>query len=68
MVHLGDEAHVEASFGLFRDSANLDARSVNGLREMYRRLENCFGHTQWNSKVTWVLWNLVLSIWRWCKC
>ena len=49
MVHLGDEAHVEASFGLFRDSANLDARSVHGLREMYRRLKNCFGHTRWNS-------------------
>jgi hypothetical protein len=25
-VHLGDEAQVEAYFGLFRDSANLDAR------------------------------------------
>ena len=32
MVLLGDEAHVEASFGPFRDSANLVARSVNGLR------------------------------------
>ena len=68
MVLLGDEAQVEASFGSFGDSANLDARSVHGLREMYRRLENYFAHTQWNSKVTWVLWNLVLSIWRWCKC
>ena len=55
MVHLGDEAHVEASFVLFRDSANLDARSVHGLREMYHRLKNYFGHTQWNSKVTWVI-------------
>ena len=34
MVHLGDEAQVEASFGPFRDSANLVARSVNGLRRM----------------------------------
>jgi hypothetical protein len=22
--------------------------------------ENCFGCTRWNSKVTWVMWNLVL--------
>ena len=27
MVHLGDEAQVEAHFGPFGDSANLDARS-----------------------------------------
>jgi hypothetical protein len=26
IVHLGDEAQVEAHFGLFGDSANLDAR------------------------------------------
>ena len=26
MVPLGDEAQVEARFGLFKDSANLDAR------------------------------------------
>ena len=26
MVLLGDEAHVQACFGLFRDSASLDAR------------------------------------------
>jgi hypothetical protein len=32
MVHLGDVAQLEAHFGLFRDSANLDARSVHGLR------------------------------------
>jgi hypothetical protein len=31
MVLLGDEAQVEAHFGLFGDSANLDARLVNGL-------------------------------------
>jgi hypothetical protein len=30
MVHLGDEAQVEARFGPFRDSANLDARKVHG--------------------------------------
>ena len=33
MVLLGDEAHVHARFGLFRDST---------------RLENHFGRTRWN--------------------
>jgi hypothetical protein len=32
MVLLGDEAQVEARFRPFRDSANLDARYVYGLR------------------------------------
>jgi hypothetical protein len=31
MVLLGDEAQVEAHFGLFGGSTNLDARQVNGL-------------------------------------
>jgi hypothetical protein len=26
---------------------------------MYHRLLNSFGHSRWNSKVTWVLWNHV---------
>ena len=43
MVLLGDEAQVEASFGPFGDSANLDARSVHGLRRTYHRLGNHFG-------------------------
>ena len=33
MVLLGDEAQVEARFGLFRDSTSLDARWVHGLRQ-----------------------------------
>jgi hypothetical protein len=33
MVLLGDLAQVEAHFGLFGDSANLDASSVNGLAQ-----------------------------------
>jgi hypothetical protein len=49
MVLLGDEAQLEAHFGLFRDSVNLDARSVRGLRRTYHRLRNHFGRTQWNS-------------------
>jgi hypothetical protein len=46
MVPLGDEAQVEARFGLFKGSANLDARQVHGLRRMYHRLKNHFGRTQ----------------------
>ena len=33
MVLLGDEAQLEARFGLFGDSASLDARSVHGCAE-----------------------------------
>jgi len=58
MVLQGDEAQVEARFGLFRDSANLDATYVYGFRRMYHRLRSHFGCTQWNSFVTWVMWNL----------
>jgi hypothetical protein len=42
MVILGDEAQLEARFGPFRDSANLDARSVHGLRRTYHRLRKSF--------------------------
>ena len=45
MVPLGDEAQVEACFGPFEDSANLDVRLVHGLRQMFHRLGNCFGRT-----------------------
>jgi hypothetical protein len=37
---LGDEAQVEARFGLFGDSATLDARLVHGLRQTYHKLKN----------------------------
>jgi hypothetical protein len=60
MVLLGDEAQVEARFSLFDDSANLDVRKVHGLCQTYHSLRNHFGCTRWNSKVTWVMWNLVL--------
>jgi hypothetical protein len=36
---LGDEAQVEARFGLFGDSATLDARLVHSLRQTYHMLE-----------------------------
>jgi hypothetical protein len=46
MVHLVDEAQLEARFGPFRDSANLDARSVHSLRRTYQRLRSHFGRTR----------------------
>jgi hypothetical protein len=49
MVLLGDEALVEARFGLFGGGANLDARQVNDLSQTYHRPRNLFGCTQWNS-------------------
>jgi hypothetical protein len=39
MVLLGDEAQVDARFGQFRDSANLDASLVHDLRQTYHRLK-----------------------------
>jgi hypothetical protein len=45
MVLQGDEAQVEARFGSFGDTANLDARQVHGLHQMYHRLEIHFGRT-----------------------
>ena len=49
MVLLGDEAQLQACFGPFGISANLDARSVHGLRRTYLRVGNRFGRTRWNS-------------------
>jgi hypothetical protein len=45
MVLLGDEAQLEVRFDLFRDSANLDARSVHSLRRTNHSLRNRFGRT-----------------------
>jgi hypothetical protein len=44
---LDDKAQVEARFGPFRDSANLD--EVRRLHRMYHRLGNHFGRTRWKS-------------------
>jgi hypothetical protein len=38
MLLLCDVGQVEAHFGLFGDSINLEARYVHGLRQMYYRL------------------------------
>jgi hypothetical protein len=51
MELLDDEAQVEARFGPFGASANLDARYVHGLRRTYHRLRNYFRYTRWYSKV-----------------
>ena len=47
MVLPGDEAQLDGSFDPFGDSANLDARSVHGLRRTYQRLGNNFGRARW---------------------
>jgi hypothetical protein len=60
MVLLGDEAQVEARFSPFEGSANLDARQVHNLCQTYHSIRNCFGRTRWNSKVMWVMSNLIL--------
>jgi hypothetical protein len=59
MVIVGDEAQVDACFCLFGDSANLEARYVHGLCQMYDRLRCHFGHTRRISLVTLDTWNLV---------
>ena len=46
MVLVGDEAQLEPRFGPLGDSANLDARSVHGLRRRYHKLGNRFGRTR----------------------
>jgi hypothetical protein len=51
---------VDARFGLFGDSANLDARLLHGVRRTYHRLRNCFGRARWYSLVMRLKWMLVL--------
>jgi hypothetical protein len=47
---LGDVGQMEAHFGLFGDSVNLDARLVHGLCRTWNKLRNHFGCTRWNSR------------------
>jgi hypothetical protein len=49
MQLLDDKTQVDARFGPFEDSANLDAGWVHNLRLTYHWLENRFGRTKWNS-------------------
>jgi hypothetical protein len=59
MVLQSDEAQVEARFGPFGDSANLEVRLLLDLRQTYHRLRIHFGRTRWYSSVMLVIWNLV---------
>jgi hypothetical protein len=45
MELLCDQALLDANFGPFGDSANLDARYVHCLPRMYHRVRNHFGRT-----------------------
>jgi hypothetical protein len=47
---LDDDAQVEAHFGPFGDSANLDGMYVHGLRQTYHWLRNRFRCTRWYSE------------------
>ena len=49
MELLGDVGHVESHFSPFGDSVSVSARSAHGLRQMYHRIRNRFGRTQWYS-------------------
>jgi hypothetical protein len=59
IVLLYDVDEAEADFDLFRDHFNLGARKVHGLRLMYHRHRNGFGHICWYSDVMYVKWKLV---------
>ena len=59
MELLGDTGHVESRLGPFRDGVSVDARQLHGLRQMYHRLRNRFGHTPWYSYVTRLKWKLI---------
>ena len=49
MVLLGDEAQVQARFGLFRDSTSLMQDRCMVCAERIIGSENRFGRTRWNS-------------------
>jgi hypothetical protein len=60
----GDVGQIEAQFGPFGDSVNLHTRLVHDLCQTCNRLENYFGHTRWDFKVTWVKWKHILVLFR----
>ena len=60
MVLLGDVGQVEARFDPFGDIVILMQDSCTVCTETYHRIGYRFGRTQWNSLVTWVMWNFVL--------
>jgi hypothetical protein len=60
MELLDDKAQVEARFGSFGDSTNLDGRYVHGLRQTYLWLRNHFRCTRWYSEVMRLKRKLIL--------
>jgi hypothetical protein len=47
-------------FRSFGDDVSFSAGLVHGLRQMYHRFSNHFGHTWWYSEVTTLKWKLIL--------
>jgi hypothetical protein len=44
MELLGNVSHLESCFSPFGDGVSVGAREVHGLRQLYHRLRNYFGH------------------------
>ena len=55
---LGDVGHLESRFSPFGDGVSVSATKLRGMRQMYHRLRNHFGHTQWYSYVMRLKWKL----------
>jgi hypothetical protein len=49
-----DSVHLEIVLNLTQDRGTVCAEHSAGS-------ENHFGCTRWNSKVTWIMWNLILA-------
>jgi hypothetical protein len=49
MELLGDVGYVESRFSPFGDGVSVSVILVHGLHQMYYRLRNHFGSTQWYS-------------------
>jgi hypothetical protein len=58
MVLLGDDAQMEALFGLFGDRLILTQDRSTLCAECTIMLGKHFGHTRWNTSVMWVMWNV----------
>jgi hypothetical protein len=68
MVLLGDVAQVEAWFGLFGDSANLDASLVNGLPQTYLRRKIFLDAPDVTPRRLGSCQISFQSVWRRCYC
>jgi hypothetical protein len=59
MELLGYVGEMEARFGPFGDSVNLDIGYMHCLCRTYYMLGNHFWRNRWHSYVTWVKWKLI---------